>query len=265
MYAIVTVGVANGLKMLYFYDVDPATIYATIFVVLAAMYPLFDQLQLSLQFAKEMDKLEYNAHAYEEAKEQFRTPWQHQIASTLGLLVILFSPLGRHISRTVLERVLTGDTTNVVLWQELVFSAAIWTAYVATLLYVFYPNMQLLRKYVNTLMSAVVCVCRFGGVANVLPLPSLCVCLQRKYGGSDGPDVDRVRWLRSLGRRHGHRIHSPDGHESFVLDARPWRVLFDALGCLDGRHDDAIRRLGLVDRLCRVQSVVWLCLDESLD
>lgn len=148
LYAIVTVGVANGLKMLYFYDVDPATIYATIFVMLAAMYPLFDQLQLSLQFAKDMDKLEYNAHAYEEAKEQYRTPWQHQIASTLGLLVILFSPLGRHISRTVLERVLTGDTTNVVLWQELVFSAAIWTAYVATLLYVFYPNMQLLRKYV---------------------------------------------------------------------------------------------------------------------
>lgn len=162
LYAIVTVGVANGLKMLYFFDVDPATIYATIFVVLAAMYPLFDQLSLSLQFATDMDKLEYNAHAYEEAKEQYRTPWQHQLASTLGLLVILLSPLGRHISRTALERLLVttdvSSTVNVALWQEWTFAAAIWTAYVATLLYVFYPNMHLLRKYVRSSLFPLRCV-----------------------------------------------------------------------------------------------------------
>ncbi len=146
LYSMVIVAIANSLKMLYFFDVDPATIYAMIFLVLIAMYPLFDQLQLSLQFAEDMDKLEFNAQAYEEAKEQYRTPWQHQIASTLALLVILLSPLGRHIARTALERIIVE--ANVAAWQEFILAGAIWTGYLAVLLFVFYPSMELLRKYV---------------------------------------------------------------------------------------------------------------------
>lgn len=144
LYAIVIVAVANALKMLVFFEIDPATIFALILVSLAALYPFFDQLRLTLQFAEDMDKLEFSAQAYEEAKEEYRTPWQHQISAVLALAVILFSPLGRHISGLFLERLLVD--TYVVLWQEVALSAALWVGYLAMILYVFYPSMQLLRK-----------------------------------------------------------------------------------------------------------------------